>query len=172
MFGLGKPKQVAEYEAEGETERVYHEIKQTLRVTGINLNFRTWAGYEKFFPAMWDAMRPVVETRDFQDAADRVRAEAVRAACDLGRLALDTNLTIEITVLLPKIEAPTLVLWGVDDVFQLVKYGERLAWDIPGAQFVRVKGARHFVMLDQPDLVAEHVSAFLRGERAGIAHAG
>ena len=86
--------------------------------------------------------------------------------------ALDTNLTIEITALLPKIEAPTLVLWGEDDVFQLVKYGERLAWDIPGAQFVRVKGARHFVMLDQPDLVAEHVSAFLRGERAGIAHAG
>lgn len=86
MFGLGKPKQVAEYEAEGETERVYHEIKQTLRVTGINMNFRTWAGYEKFFPAMWDAMRPVAETRDFEDAADRVRAEAVRAACDLGRL--------------------------------------------------------------------------------------
>lgn len=86
MLGFGKSKQVTEHEAEGEIERVYHEIKQTLRVTGINLNFRTWAGYEKFFPAMWDAMRPVAEMRAFENAADRVRAEAVRAAHKLGRL--------------------------------------------------------------------------------------
>lgn len=86
MFGLGKPKQVTEREAEGEIERAYHEIKQCLRVTGINLNFRTWAGYEKFFPLMWDAMRPTVETRAFEEAADQVREEAVRAAEALGRL--------------------------------------------------------------------------------------
>jgi len=85
--------------------------------------------------------------------------------------ALNTNLTTEITALLPKIEAPTLILWGEDDLFQLVKYGERLARDIPGAQLVRVKDARHFLMLDQPDEVAEHVSAFLGGKRAEIAHA-
>ena len=58
MLGLSKPKQVSEREAEGEIERVYHEIKQTLRVSGINLNFRTWADYEKFLPLMWDSMRP------------------------------------------------------------------------------------------------------------------
>lgn len=86
MLGFGKPKQVTEYEAEGEIERVFHEIKQTLRVTGINLNFRTWAGYEKFFPAMWDAVRPNAGTRAFEAAADRVRAEAVRAARQLGLL--------------------------------------------------------------------------------------
>jgi len=86
MFGLGKPKQVTEREAEGEVERVYHEIKQSLRVTGVNLNFRAWAGYEKFFPVMWDAMRPTVETRAFEEAADQVRAEAARAAETLGRL--------------------------------------------------------------------------------------
>lgn len=86
--------------------------------------------------------------------------------------ALNTNLTTEITALLPKIEAPTLILWGEDDLFQLVKYGERLARDIPGAQLVRVKDARHFLMLDQPDEVAEHVSAFLKGEQAETTHAG
>jgi len=86
--------------------------------------------------------------------------------------ALNTNLTTEITALLPKIEAPTLILWGEDDLFQLVKYGERLARDIPGAQLVRVKDARHFLMLDQPDEVAEHVSAFLKGEQVETAHAG
>ena len=70
MFGLGKPKPVAEHEAEGEVERVYHEIKQSLRVTGVNLNFRAWAAYKRFLPAMWDAVRPVAETCAFESGAD------------------------------------------------------------------------------------------------------
>jgi hypothetical protein len=84
MPGRGKPTPVAEHEADGDVERIYHEIKQTLRVTGINLNFRTWAGDEKFFVAMWEAVRPNAETRAFENAADRIRAEAVRAAATLG----------------------------------------------------------------------------------------
>lgn len=78
--------------------------------------------------------------------------------------ALNTNLTTELTGLLPRLSAPTLVLWGETDVFQLMKYGERLAWDIPQARLVRVRDARHFVMLDRPEEVAGHVSAFLGGE--------
>jgi hypothetical protein len=35
---------------------------------------------------MWDALGPNVETRAFEDAADRVRAEAVQAAASLSRL--------------------------------------------------------------------------------------
>jgi len=94
MFGLGKPKQISETEAEGEVERAFHEIRQTLRVSGINLNFRTWAGYQKFFPVMWDAMRPNAETRAFETAADRVRAEAVRIAERLGKLDAATSLRL------------------------------------------------------------------------------
>lgn len=86
MFELGKPKPVTERAAEGESERIYHEIRQTLRITGVNLNFRTWAGYENFFPAMWEALRPNVETRAFENAADEVRAAAVREAVALGKL--------------------------------------------------------------------------------------
>ncbi len=92
-------------------------------------------------------------------------------ATEIGKLslirdaaALNTNLTTEITELLPRLSAPTLVLWGEDDVFQLVKYGERLAWEIPQARLVRVREARHFVMLDRPEEVAGHVSAFLGGQ--------
>lgn len=80
MLGLGKPKPVAEYEATGEIERVYHEIRQTMRVSGINLNFRTWASFEQFFPAIWDAMRPNVETLAFEEAAAEVRNAAVQQA--------------------------------------------------------------------------------------------
>ena len=42
-----------------------------------------------------------------------------------------------------------MILWGEDDRFQLVKYGERLAH------------ARHFVMFDQPANVTEQLLAFL-----------
>ncbi|MEX0802553.1 MAG: halocarboxylic acid dehydrogenase DehI family protein [Candidatus Binatia bacterium] len=80
---IRKPKPVAEYEATGELERVYHEIRQ---IQGVNLNFRTWGGYGKFLPVMWDATRANLETRVFENAADQVRAEAVRIAGQLGRL--------------------------------------------------------------------------------------
>jgi pimeloyl-ACP methyl ester carboxylesterase len=37
--------------------------------------------------------------------------------------ALNTNLTTEITPLLPRISVPVLILWGGEDAFQVVKYG-------------------------------------------------
>lgn len=86
MLGFSRTKPIAEYAATGEIERVYHEIKQTLRVSGINLNFRTWAGYGDFLPLMWDAFRPNAETRAFESAADQVRAEAVELAESIGAL--------------------------------------------------------------------------------------
>jgi len=75
--------------------------------------------------------------------------------------ALNTNLTTEITHLLHKIEAKTLILWGMDDKFQLLKFGKRLSDDIPNAKLIQIKDAGHFVMLDQPEEVADHVFSFL-----------
>jgi pimeloyl-ACP methyl ester carboxylesterase len=90
-------------------------------------------------------------------------------ATEVGKLslirnaaALNTNLTMELTPLLPRLAMPTLILWGEDDIFQPVRFGERLARDIPHARLVRLKEARHFVMFDQPQAVAEHVTAFLQ----------
>lgn len=76
--------------------------------------------------------------------------------------ALNTNLTTEITRLLPRIAADTLILWGEDDKFQPVEFGERLAWDLPGARLVRISDARHFVMLDQPKAVLHQLTDFFR----------
>lgn len=86
-------------------------------------------------------------------------------ATEVGKLslirnaaALNTNLTTEITALLPNIKVPTRILWGEEDKFQVLRYGERLAWDIPGAQLVRIPDARHFVMIDKPDEVVRHLT--------------
>jgi pimeloyl-ACP methyl ester carboxylesterase len=75
--------------------------------------------------------------------------------------ALNTNHTTEITPLLPGISVPTLILWGEDDRFQLIGYGERLASDIPNATLTRIREARHFAMFDQSDELEGHLNAFV-----------
>ncbi|WP_447980020.1 alpha/beta fold hydrolase [Candidatus Nitrospira bockiana] len=98
-------------------------------------------------------------------------------ATEVGKLslvrnavALDTNLTMTLTPYLAGVRIPTLVLWGEEDVFQPVTYGERLAKDLGAARLVRVPGARHFVMLDQPEVVSERLLAFL-ADRSAAARA-
>jgi halocarboxylic acid dehydrogenase DehI len=76
---MARPRQVSEREAGGDVERVLHEMRQTLRVTGLDVTVRTWAGFERFLVAMWEAMGPNTETRAFESAADEVRARAVEA---------------------------------------------------------------------------------------------
>jgi hypothetical protein len=84
---MARPKPVPERNATGDIDRVYHEIKQTLRVSGVTLNFRTLAGYKNVLPLLWDELRPNLETREFEDDADRIR---VRAA-QLARLLLPSR---------------------------------------------------------------------------------
>lgn len=99
MFGRSHSRPVAEHEADGEIERVYHEIRQLMRISGVNLNFRSWATFPAFFPAMWDAMRPNVQTLAFEQAADRIREQAASLAMSLapevwiarGRLGLSQS---------------------------------------------------------------------------------
>ena len=75
--------------------------------------------------------------------------------------ALNTNHTTELTPLLSRIAAPTLIMWGEDDRFLPVNCAEWLVTDIPNATLVRVADARHFVMLDRHDEVLRHVSGFV-----------
>ena len=78
-----KPRPVEEHEAEGELDRVFHEIRQVVRVSGVSLTFRTLATFESWFPVIWDALRPNIESRAFEEAADELRAQAVTLATEL-----------------------------------------------------------------------------------------
>lgn len=77
---------IAEHEARGHTARIYHEICQTLRVSGVNLNFRRWATFPEFFPVMWAGMQPLAASDAFESAADGLRARAVDLAFTLPPL--------------------------------------------------------------------------------------
>ncbi|WP_447980019.1 halocarboxylic acid dehydrogenase DehI family protein [Candidatus Nitrospira bockiana] len=83
---MGTPASIAEHEATGEVAEIYHDLQQTLRVNGVNLVFRTWAGFGRTLRPLWDALRPNAGTRALEAAADRIRAEAVDAAEAMGLL--------------------------------------------------------------------------------------
>lgn len=87
--------------------------------------------------------------------------EAGKTSLIRNAAALNTNLTTEITHLLPRISAPTMILWGQDDAFQLPKYGKWLAADIPGAKLIQIPKAKHFVMIDAHENVAGLLKEFL-----------
>ncbi len=50
-------KPIDEPAARGATADAYHDITQTLRVSGVNLVFRVWASYEGAFVDLWRGMR-------------------------------------------------------------------------------------------------------------------
>lgn len=62
---------------------------------------------------------------------------------------------------LSEISVPTLVISGTADQMTPPKYAAFLAEKIPGARLAMIEGAGHMVMLEQPELVTQHVTEFL-----------
>jgi pimeloyl-ACP methyl ester carboxylesterase len=61
----------------------------------------------------------------------------------------------------PRVDAPTLVLWGSDDVVVPPQHGERFAREIPDAELVVYDGLGHIPMEEDPIRTAADVRAFL-----------
>jgi pimeloyl-ACP methyl ester carboxylesterase len=62
---------------------------------------------------------------------------------------------------LPRIDVPTLVLWGASDGIVRPAYGKAFAGLIPGAGFAVIDQAGHQPEIEQPDVFVDHVTAFL-----------
>ena len=62
--------------------------------------------------------------------------------------------------LLPRIESPTLLIWGTADDAVPVATADRMAQLIPDAGVVRFEGAAHFAYLDEPDRFCRVVRHF------------
>jgi pimeloyl-ACP methyl ester carboxylesterase len=73
-----------------------------------------------------------------------------------------TVLTNRLVAELGAITAPTLFLWGERDPLATPEAGKRVADAIPGARFQLVQDAAHLVWMDQPDVCADAIRAFLR----------
>lgn len=55
----------------------------------------------------------------------------------------------DLTDCLPKIQAPTLLIWGVEDQDTPIWMGEEMARQIPDSALIRFEGAGHFAYLDK-----------------------
>lgn len=70
--------------------------------------------------------------------------------------SLDVEDTLRIAGTLPQVHVPTRVVWGTDDRFQPLVYGERLAWDLD-TPLDRIEGGRHFTPEDHPERIARSI---------------
>lgn len=91
-----------------------------------------------------------------------------RALLDQYVAEMDAAQTVAIEHKLAQLQAPTLMIWGADDVFFPVAWAYWLQAKIPGAtRVVALEGARLFLAEERP----EHVSALIRehwsGDRPG-----
>ena len=61
-----------------------------------------------------------------------------------------------------KLNNPTLIVWGAEDVFQPIRYGARLAAAMPRARLEKVENAGHFLPEDEPLIVARLIADFVK----------
>jgi len=111
----------------------------------------------------WEAdMRRMCPNAD--EALARWWGQRCRAATSPGsaRALIEMASLIDVREVLDAVQAPTLVLHRRDDVDCHVDEGRYLARRIPGARFVELEGADHFVGVD-PDQILDPVEEFVRG---------
>mgnify|MGYP006281185305 FL=1 len=75
--------------------------------------------------------------------------------------ALNANQTMALVDRHGTIEAPTLIIWGLDDPWQSAVDGRQLASEIPGARFQGVEGASHWLPQDAPETFSKALTGFL-----------
>jgi pimeloyl-ACP methyl ester carboxylesterase len=79
----------------------------------------------------------------------------------------DNSQTTEIAPLLRKLEVPTLIVWGTDDVYFPVKWAYWLSGAIPGVRkLIELEGARLFFPEERPDALAEALREHWRAAQA------
>jgi 2-hydroxymuconate-semialdehyde hydrolase len=61
-----------------------------------------------------------------------------------------------------KLDVPTLIMWGAEDVFQPIRCGAQLAAAMPRARFEKVEHAGHFLPEDEPLIVARLIADFVK----------
>ncbi|WP_404383838.1 alpha/beta fold hydrolase [Caenispirillum salinarum] len=74
--------------------------------------------------------------------------------------ALNVEDTKAVADRLPTLKVPARVVWGDDDQFQKLAYGERLARDLD-APLRHIPGGKHFTPEDHPDVLAEELNALI-----------
>jgi len=82
---------VDETQADRLTIEIYELVTRKMRVGRVPVLFKALAA-EKALTPCWNAIRPAIRVRAFEEAADDLRARAARLAVDLGCPLIETQL--------------------------------------------------------------------------------
>jgi 3-oxoadipate enol-lactonase len=113
---------------------------------------------ERWFAAAFRKNRSV-ELQGYANMLLRIPRDGYLGACYALRDA-------DLTQTAPKINKPTLVLCGDQDIATPPDLGRELARAIPGARFALIEDAAHLACIEQPGAMAHQITRFLR--EAGI----
>lgn len=81
---------------------------------------------------------------------------AYRSLCDLSRRE-------RIAFWIPRIMAPTLIVWGKEERLHPIDHAHRLAAEIPGAKLALLEACGHHPVEEQPEAFLEALLPFLEG---------
>jgi 3-oxoadipate enol-lactonase len=118
-----------------------------------------WAWGQRFTAGNPQALGPEA----LAAAAELAPTEAAQKALLEGFLTLD-----DLRPALARVEAPTLVLSGEDDLLFPPAYGREIAAAIPGARFEVHPSVGHVAPLEDPAGFTGRVNAFLAGLTEGV----
>lgn len=109
----------------------------------------------------WEAdMRVMCPSADDEMARWWGRRARAAATPSTVRALIAMNSLVDVRDVLAAVRVPTLVLHRRGDRDSVLEEGRFLAGHIPGARFVELPGADHFVGVN-PDQILDHVAAFL-----------
>jgi pimeloyl-ACP methyl ester carboxylesterase len=122
---------------------------------------RTWGRPESVVDLVPSLAR---DPTRLEQAARYLRLSASpKAAVALGKM----NTQIDVRAVLPTIRVPTLVMHRTGDRDIRVEEGRYIASQIPGARFIELPGADHFMWTEDADRVLDEIEEFLTGVRRG-----
>ena len=111
------------------------------------------------------AVAAIMQSAFSESAPARMVELARRRMLEVDPAVLHDDFTacdeFDVMARLAEIRLPTLVLCGAEDQLTPLKYSEFLAANIPDAVLVRIAGAGHMAMLEQPQAVASALREFL-----------
>jgi pimeloyl-ACP methyl ester carboxylesterase len=99
--------------------------------------------------------------RDVEDsfATPVIRDKAIRQDTRTFLAAMDKNDLIATSERYGEVDIPVTLAWGEDDKSFKIAFAERMVQDFPNAELVRIPDSYTFVSLDQPEKLAEAISA-------------
>ncbi|TDC97339.1 alpha/beta hydrolase [Nonomuraea deserti] len=103
--------------------------------------------------------RPATEA-ELADYLDPWNDARVRRSWMALAGAADSRYTLGLVPALQADRTPKLLVWGEDDTFQELRHAERFAAEMPNTTLVRVPGAGHIPMENDPAVVARALADF------------